>query len=117
MGGVGFPVMLKRLFDQVRFGWAVRVVGFLMMGCLIMANFLVRSRIPPPGWIKERRFVDIAAFKEPVFCFVAISFPLPRAKFDRLGWRFLRFLPLHATGIYTILRLVSGVFRYSSILP
>ena len=83
-----------------------------MMGCLIVANFLVRSRIPPPGWIKERRFVDIAAFKEPVFCFVAVSLPLPRAKFDRLGWRFLRFLgALHATGIYTILRLVSGVLR------
>jgi len=105
--------MLKRLFDQVGFGWAVRVVGFLMMGCLIVANFLVRGRIPPPGWIKERRFVDIAAFKEPVFCFVAVSLPLlPRAKFDRLGGRLLRFLGLlHATGIYTILRIVPGVFR------
>jgi len=67
LGGVCFPIMLRRLFDSIGFGWAVRAVGFLIFGLLVIANFLVRSRLPPPGWRKGRQIFDFEALKEPVF--------------------------------------------------
>jgi MFS family permease len=74
-GGVCFPIMLKRLFDSVGFGWGVRAAAFLILGCMIVANILVRSRLPPPGWTKGRQIVDFSAFKEPVYCCVVVFSP------------------------------------------
>ena len=73
LGGICFPIMLKRLFDSVGFGWGVRAAAFLILGCLIIANFLVRSRLPPPGWTKGRQIFDFAAFKEPAFVLVTAA--------------------------------------------
>ena len=72
LGGVCFPIMLNRLFDSVGFPWAVRAVGFLVFGCLTVANFLVRSRLPPPGWHKGRQIFDLEALKEPVFALMSV---------------------------------------------
>jgi len=75
LGGVCFPIMLKRLFDTVGFGWAVRAAGFLIFGLLFIANFLLRSRLPPPGWTPGRQIVDIKALSEPVFlCIIGASY-------------------------------------------
>jgi MFS family permease len=73
LGGVCFPVMLKRLFNSVGFGWGVRSAAFLIFGCLVIANFLVKSRLPPPGWRNTRQIFDWAALKEPVFVFVCFA--------------------------------------------
>jgi len=73
LGGVCFPIMLKRLFDSIGFGWTVRAAAFLILGCLVTANFLVRSRLPPPGWAKGRQIFDFAALKEPVYLLVVVS--------------------------------------------
>lgn len=73
LGGVCFPIMLKRLFDSVGFGWAVRAAAFLIFGCLVTANFLVRSRLPPPGWTKGRQIFDFTALREPVYLLVVVS--------------------------------------------
>src|SRR5438270_2921027 len=79
LGGVCYPIMLKRLFDSVGFGWGVRAVAFLMLGCLIVANFLVRSRLAPPGWTKGRQLFDLSALKEPVFCLVVVLLLIRRS--------------------------------------
>ncbi|KAI9758540.1 MAG: Altered inheritance of mitochondria protein 24, mitochondrial [Chaenotheca gracillima] len=47
IGGVIFPIMVERLIPQVGFGWTMRICGFIVLGMLIIANFTVRSRIPP----------------------------------------------------------------------
>lgn len=73
LGGVIFPIALKRLFDEVGFGWGVRIAAFMMLFCLTIANILVRSRLPPPGWTKGRQILDFTAFKEPVYCFVVLG--------------------------------------------
>ena len=77
LGGVCFPIMLKRLFDSVGFGWGVRAAAFLIFGCLVVANFLVRSRLPPPGWTKGRQIFDFKALREPVYVFVIVPSPSP----------------------------------------
>jgi predicted MFS family arabinose efflux permease len=73
LGGVIFPIALKRLFDEVGFGWGVRIVAFIMLFCLIIANLLVKSRLPPPGWTPGRKILDFGAFKEPVYCLVVAA--------------------------------------------
>jgi hypothetical protein len=80
LGGVCFPIVLRRLFNLVGFGWAVRAAAFLIFGCLVIANFLVRSRLPPPGWTKGRQIFDFSALKEPVYLLVVVSLHW----FDRL---------------------------------
>lgn len=72
LGGVIFPFMLKRLFNSVGFSWGVRIESFLTLGLLIIANNLVKSRLPPPGWTEGRQIFDFQALKEPVFCFVMV---------------------------------------------
>lgn len=47
LGGVILPIMVNKLIPQVGFGWAIRIVAFLQLGLLVVANLTVRSRIPP----------------------------------------------------------------------
>jgi len=75
LGGVVYPIMFKNLLNQVGFGWSVRALGFLMLIGLTGANLLVRSRIPHKGWSKGRKFFDLTAFREPVFCLTAVLSP------------------------------------------
>lgn len=50
LGGLIFPLMLQRLFPQVGFGWATRILGFLFVFCCAIAFLLIKSRLPPkPG--------------------------------------------------------------------
>jgi hypothetical protein len=74
LGGVCLPVMFRSMLNQVGFGWTVRAIAFLFLACLIVANLLVRSRLPPPGWTKGTTFLDLSPFKEPIFCLVAVHF-------------------------------------------
>ena len=46
IGGIIFPLMLQRLFPRVGFAWATRILGFILVFLLLLANLLVRSRLP-----------------------------------------------------------------------
>ncbi|KAI1343401.1 major facilitator superfamily domain-containing protein [Xylariaceae sp. FL0016] len=65
-GGVIFPLMLQSLFDRLGWAWAIRSLGFLCLVLLVLANLLVRKRLPPaqnasahPDFriLKERSFL------------------------------------------------------------
>jgi MFS family permease len=47
LGGVIFPIMVEHLVREVGFGWAMRISAFMILGMLIVANSLVKARIPP----------------------------------------------------------------------
>ncbi|MCJ1311067.1 hypothetical protein MMC25_004737 [Agyrium rufum] len=47
VGGVIFPLMLQKLFINIGFAWATRIMGFIMLFLVILANLLIRSRLPP----------------------------------------------------------------------
>lgn len=44
VGGMIIPVMLRSLFQRVGYGWAIRALGFLSFGCLLLATILARER-------------------------------------------------------------------------
>jgi len=63
LGGVIFPIMTNHLIDQVGFGWSMRIVAFLILGLLIIANLTIKSRLPPtPRSFEFMHFVT--PFKE-----------------------------------------------------
>jgi MFS family permease len=58
LGGVIFPIMVHKLIPQVGFPWTMRICAFLILALLIVANALIRSRIPPfPKPVKIMDFV------------------------------------------------------------
>lgn len=50
VGGVVFPLMLQSLIPKVGWAWSVRILGFIFVVLLGVANLLIRTRLPPrPG--------------------------------------------------------------------
>lgn len=47
LGGVVLPIMIERLINEVGFGWTLRIVAFLILGCLVVTNLTLKSRITP----------------------------------------------------------------------
>lgn len=47
VGGVIFPIMIKRLIVQTGYGWAMRAAAFLILGLLAVAILTVTPRRPP----------------------------------------------------------------------
>lgn len=46
LGGVVFPIMVKRLEEAVGFGWSIRICAFLIFALCIVGNLTVTSRVP-----------------------------------------------------------------------
>lgn len=70
IGGIVFPVTLNRLLNEVGFGWAVRVVGFIMLALLIYASITTKEFSP-------RRKKDLylpGAFKSSAYCLANAAF-------------------------------------------
>lgn len=47
VGGVLFPLMLQKLFTNLGWAWGLRIQGFIFLILVIIANLLIRSRLPP----------------------------------------------------------------------
>ena len=46
-GGIIYPIMLNHLFgSSTGFHWGVRASGFLTLGLLLLAQFLMHTRLP-----------------------------------------------------------------------
>ncbi|CAO1638000.1 unnamed protein product [Sympodiomycopsis kandeliae] len=44
VGGVAFPIVVSKLTTSIGFGWAMRVVGFIILLCVVAARLVtVRS--------------------------------------------------------------------------
>ena len=57
---------------MIGYGWAVRVLGFLLLALAVPANLFIKTRLPPS---KEpfRIIPDFAAFKNPSFALCAVG--------------------------------------------
>ncbi|KAG9245014.1 major facilitator superfamily domain-containing protein [Calycina marina] len=74
IGGIIFPLILQKLFTVVGFAWSMRLVGFLLLFLLIIANILVRSRLPTKPMTNLRNITpDLSLFKSLPFAFVTLS--------------------------------------------
>ncbi|KAI5859086.1 major facilitator superfamily domain-containing protein [Tricharina praecox] len=52
IGGIIFPLVIQAAIPSVGFGWAIRIVGFIVLTFLILGNVLIKARtsiINPPS--------------------------------------------------------------------
>ncbi|GAW24846.1 hypothetical protein ANO14919_144400 [Xylariales sp. No.14919] len=71
IGGVVFPLMLQALFVRVGWGWAIRALGFLCLGLLIISNILLKKRLPAPKNISAHP--DFRILKDKAFLLLTIG--------------------------------------------
>ncbi|PLB38219.1 MFS general substrate transporter [Aspergillus candidus] len=57
LAGIIYPIMLRRLFVQIGFAWAVRALTFLILGCLMICCAVMKLRPRP------RRATALIEFK------------------------------------------------------
>ncbi|CAK7210384.1 hypothetical protein SCUCBS95973_000762 [Sporothrix curviconia] len=75
VGGVVFPIALSRMLNDpsvaahLSFGWAVRIIGFVMLFSLGISCVTVRPRLPP----RTTQFFLPAAFKQTNFVFIIFA--------------------------------------------
>jgi MFS family permease len=69
IGGIIFPIIFSRLEPSIGFGWATRVIAFILLGTSIIPVFVMHTRVPPSG--KIRSLVDRGAFKDVPYLFFA----------------------------------------------
>ena len=71
LGGIIYPVVLYKLIEPLGFGWAVRVMGFIALGTLLVPIAVMRQRVKPP---RARSLVDWSAFTDvPYMAFIVTS--------------------------------------------
>ncbi|VVT48541.1 uncharacterized protein SAPINGB_P001829 [Magnusiomyces paraingens] len=48
VGGIVYPLMLRKLYSSIGYPWALRVLGFLCLGLLIFSLLLMKTRMTTP---------------------------------------------------------------------
>ena len=67
LGGVFFNLMLSSLFTSVGFAWATRALGFTFLFLLLIANLLIRSRLPGKSISRRNLLPNPLIFKDKTF--------------------------------------------------
>ena len=70
LGGIIYPIVLYRLIGQIGFAWAVRVIGFIALGTLLIPIAIMRLRVKPP---KARDMLDWSAFTDVPYVFLSLT--------------------------------------------
>jgi predicted MFS family arabinose efflux permease len=74
LGGVIWPVALKRLLVEIGFGWTVRVAGFMMLALTGFACLTVRPpESSPEDGSSHIRSMDISVVKDPTLMLISGS--------------------------------------------
>ncbi|GAB7353800.1 hypothetical protein MBLNU459_g4179t1 [Dothideomycetes sp. NU459] len=61
LAGIIYPIMLQHLFRSVGFAWAVRVLAFLMLGCLLISCAIMKLRARP---VIKRKPLTLQVFRD-----------------------------------------------------
>jgi MFS family permease len=70
IAGIICPIIFHRLEPHIGFGWATRVLAFIMLGTLCLPLTVMRVRVQPAA---KRPLIDTSAFKEPTFMIFAVA--------------------------------------------
>ncbi|MCJ1404250.1 hypothetical protein MMC11_007475 [Xylographa trunciseda] len=65
VGGIMFPLLLQHLFETIGYAWATRIMGFILLFLVLVANLFIRSRLPPK--VGSSVWPDPGIFKDKVF--------------------------------------------------
>ncbi|KAI0087080.1 MFS general substrate transporter [Irpex rosettiformis] len=93
-GGVVYPIAARRLIPIVGFKWTMRILGFIHVFLLAIANLCTKRRLPPKH---SQTSISLRAFTNPPFAFYCAA-------------GFMAFL-----GLYTVLTYISVSAKESGI--
>lgn len=120
-GGVTIPLILRAAIPKYGYAWAIRILGFTFVGCLVIGNTLMKARLPPTPAAKGESIISLRIFGDMRFSLLTISvFGFEVVLFGALG-----ILPTYATlsadypadtGFYLI-SILNGVSCFGRILP
>ncbi|KAJ4305390.1 hypothetical protein N0V90_000921 [Kalmusia sp. IMI 367209] len=71
LGGVIYPIVFHKLLPQIGFAWTTRVIGFIILGTMVIPNTCMRLRVLPA---KSRSLLDLNAFTIPAYAFMVVGF-------------------------------------------
>lgn len=71
VGGIVFPLMLESLLPRLGWGWSIRILAFVCLFLCILANFLIRRRLPPAK--NASAHPDFRIFKNRAFLLTTIG--------------------------------------------
>lgn len=72
IGGTVLPIATQQLFGKVGFKWSVRAVAFIITFAVIVANLLLRPRLPPSN--AKGSLFNWKAFKNPAFTCCVLAY-------------------------------------------
>jgi MFS family permease len=64
IGGIIYPIVLRRLIVQIGLPWAVRVMAFIMLGTLLISIAVMKPRLPPR---KSGPLINVEALRDTTF--------------------------------------------------
>ena len=70
IGGVIFPIIIKRLIPKIGFGWTCRVIGLICFVTLFLPAVIMKQRRLPET---HRKILQLSAFREPAYLFLTIG--------------------------------------------
>ncbi|KAF2226391.1 MFS general substrate transporter [Elsinoe ampelina] len=71
-GGTIYPIAVYHLIPMVGFAWATRIIGFIALATLVVANLVMKVRVLPS---EKRKVLDLPSLKEaPYMLFIAGAF-------------------------------------------
>ncbi|KAH9897603.1 MFS general substrate transporter [Xylariomycetidae sp. FL2044] len=62
LAGIIFPIIFSNLETRIGFGWATRVIAFILLGISVIPIVFLRTRAPPPE--RQRAWIDRTAFAD-----------------------------------------------------
>ena len=73
IGGVVFPILLEQLIPRVGFPWAVRIIAFILLACLVVSCLTIRTRLPLSRDISWRTMIDLDGWKDPRYSLAGVA--------------------------------------------
>ncbi|KAJ8071097.1 hypothetical protein OCU04_001440 [Sclerotinia nivalis] len=104
-GGVVFPLLMENLIPKIGFPWTMRVMGFIFVFVTVMANLLIKTRLPRSRTAQSPH-PDIKIFKKPEFALTVLGVYL-------LEWAF--FLPVTYITSYALYEGFPTAISYQSL--
>ena len=100
-GGIVFPLMLQSLFPRIGFRYATLVMALIFCFVLLMANVLIRARLPPkPG---GSVWPDFRIFRNTCFALTTVGVFF-------IEWGL--FVPLSYISLYALEEGINAAFAY-----
>lgn len=119
VGGIIIPITLRHLIPLIGFGWAVRVLGFMVLAVLALPLAVAKQRLQPN---KRHTLIDFKSLKQIEFGLYCLSIFLSFLGFFVFytfieSWIYASHVQMHGFPAYYVLVIANAASSFGRILP